>query len=308
MGFWFCLFFLNFLVLGTGSSLSRKELVGSHLQYTIVPPYQLAAYCKTKLQCSCCHENSRARHVPPRVEPSEHSEHIQRESRRLGGHQAADVRLCQRHPGGREGGTARASGTDPGRWREKRPAEVKARARPQDTSDTSSPAPPYMPGPLPPTEHSPRTHTPCTAVAGPVLPGELPQRGDHGGHAQALLRHGSALNRAARHGAGTAGRRPAGPKPPPPALLGFNRFVSAHGAAAAAPGRSPMAPAGPSPPRRGSAARSAARTGNTQRGLGAHHRALAGPAAAPRDRPALAGAWWSRDGNSRGWKKGRAQC
>lgn len=53
----------------------------------------------------------------------------------------------------------RETGTDPGRRRQKGAAEVKARARPQDTSHASfSLCPPRMPGALPQRSTAPHTH------------------------------------------------------------------------------------------------------------------------------------------------------
>lgn len=40
---------------------TKVTLVRSNLQHTIVPPCQLSAYHKTKLQSSCCHQNFRAK-------------------------------------------------------------------------------------------------------------------------------------------------------------------------------------------------------------------------------------------------------
>lgn len=96
--------------------------------------------------------------------------------------------------------TTREGGSNPGRWRRAKATRMRRGRRP-------SPGKPRRPAAKEPTFPPPhatlwrrgrarflrRSATPPLheAEAGPVLPGQLPQRRDHGGHLQALLGHGS---------------------------------------------------------------------------------------------------------------------
>lgn len=132
-----------------------------------------------------------------------------------------------------------------------------------------------IPAALPP-------HTPYKAGAGFVLPGQLPQRRDHGGHLQALLGHCSRfetgrapprreLRDGIRQDPKLLRRRTGGcapPRPPAAALLKFNRFVTRRerGHGGSVPGFQ-RPPTGTSLPQQGSPPRCSAQAGNNRAGV-----------------------------------------
>lgn len=159
------------------------------------------------------------------------------------GQHASPVRFYQHHPSERERPTGQVAG-------EGDRGEGRAQARPRDTSHSGGERTYFSTSPRHTLTPKPATVTPHLPGAGPVLPGQLPQRRDHGGHLQALLGHGCrfetgrARRRRELRDGGRRGpkllRRPTGgcARPPPPPRLAFNRFATRgeRGRGGSAPG------------------------------------------------------------------------